>query len=345
MESIVIIESPFQLLSAVEAQNKFNINKLILIIKYTNTKKTNDQIDWILSKNPFYKVIKLPKFKIITLNDFLLIFLILLWKIRKKSFDYILIGEPRSVIMNSFILNFRSNKYYFIDDGSATIVLQNQILNNEQNIFKDKNNSLLIKSRLLLSNILGIKHNFNLSPHFFTCFNLKPSTGQEIIIHNFEKTTNQINKCNESKTNTVFFIGGNLSELNALSEKHELFLFSSITKFYHEQKINIIYCPHRRESKSKLNKIKSIDPSIELYYSEFPIELEFIIKNIHVEHIASFCSTALYTLTLIFKPKTTIMFKVPVNYISSTFLIDFKDLEENYTNNGLVALNEEYLQK
>jgi len=342
MQSVVIIESPFQLLGAIEAKNTFKINELILIIKYTNNPKTNNQIDWILSKNTFQKVIKMPKFKAITLNDFLLAFLIFSWKIRHKCFEYILIGEPRSMIMNCFILNFYSDKYYFLDDGSATIILQDQIFHNKKIEYIHSNKPLLNKIKLFIIKLLGIKYQFDRVPHLYTCFNLQAKKGQEIIQHSFDYAKKLSTKINISNINTVYFIGSNLSEGEAMSLEHELLLFSNIVNYYKNHKKQIIYCCHRRESKNKLDKIKEIDPTLELYLPEYPIELEFIIKEISVNNIGSYCSTALYTSTLIFKPEQSVMFKIPKEFLFPKFVSEFENLEKNYTNNNFIHLEENY---
>ena len=343
MNSVVIIESPFQLLSAVEAKNAFSIEKLIVIVKYTNNPKTNNQIDWILSKNSFYKIIKLPKFETITLNDFLLSFIIFGWKVKRKRFDYILVGEPRSVIMNCFILNLTSNKHYFLDDGSTTIAIQNQIINNNKYILTETNKSFLISLRSILFKVIGIKCYFNISPNFFTCFNLTPIKNQEIIQHKFDHILKTTTNKKERNDNLVYFIGSNLSEVDILSEKDELFLFSKIIKFYQKRKLNIIYCCHRLESKDKLDKIKSLDKTIEFYYPEFPIELDFIIRGIHINSISSYYSTALYTSTLIFKPIQSNLFKIPSEFINIRYRESVESIELNYTINSLIQLERDYI--
>ncbi len=341
MKSLVIIESPFQLLSAIEAQNNFKIDDLIIVIKYTNNPKTNNQIDWILSKNSFKKIIKLPKFKKISINDYLLAFLIFIWKIRKASFNYIFVGEPRSVIMKCFILNLKHNNYYLLDDGSSTIIIQNQIIKDNDSSILNQHLSKGMTFRKIFFKILGLKYNFNISANFFTCFNLKSIENQDILKHNFYHIQ-EIGK-KDSLDNTVYFIGGNLSEIEAIDQEKEVYLISKIAEYYKIKGLKIIYCCHRRESKIKLDKISNISNISKLYFPEYPLELEFIIKNISAKHISSFCSTALYTSTLIFKPDSSVMFKIPVEYIYEPYLIEFEGLEQNFVENSMIILEENYL--
>ncbi len=342
MRSLAIIESPFQLLSLVEAKNYFKINDLTVIIKYTNNPKTNNQIDWMLNHNSFTKVIKLPKFNKITLNDFVLIFLIFKWKLSQKKFNHIFIGEPRSLIMTSFLLNFKYLKYYFLDDGSVTIVLQNKVINDDLSFYEDSEKSLINTFRKIVMKVLGIKYTFKQIPTFFSCFNLNAVKNQEIIKHNFENISQLVEVKEINILPKVYFIGGNLSEGKAMQEVFELELFTKIVKYYKKKGQKIIYCCHRRESSEKLEKIKKIDPTLELYFPEFPIELEFIIKKISIQNIGSYCSTALYTSTLIFKPKESIMFKIPSEYLLNQFKKEFQDLEINYTDNKFIQLEKEY---
>jgi len=344
MKSLILIESPFQLLGAIEAQNKFELNDVILIIKYTNNPKTNMQIDWVLSKFNFTKVIKLTKFKTITLNDFILAILLFKWKISRKEFDYIIIGESRSLIMRCFAVNLKHNSMYFLDDGSETIVIQKNIVNGIHNYNIEKKN-VLQKIRDLFLKLLIIKTDFNLAPNFLTCFILEPVTGQKIVNHSFEKIQTFLKNGNEIKNelHTAHFIGSCLSEVNLMSEDDEINLLKKVFIYLEKTNKYIIYYCHRRESEKKLKRIKSLSHNIKLYKPEYPIELEFLIKSMQIVHLSSFASTALHTVTEIFAPSKSIMFKIPKEILSTRFQKENKELEDNFLLSGKIRLEKDYL--
>jgi len=342
MKSIILIESPFQLLGAIEAQNYFELNDPILIIKYTNNTKTNKQIDWILSKFPFKKVIKLPKFKISTFNDFILAILLLKWKIERIKFDYIIIGESRSLIMRCFPINLKHNSLYFIDDGSSTIVIQRNLINGSHN-FNFEKTKILQKIRNIFLKLLVIKTHFNLAPNLFTCFVLQPITGQKIVNHSFDKIKTFRKHNNEISMHTVHFIGGCLSEGKMMSEDEEVNLLKKVFKHLEKTNSHFVYYCHRRENEQKLKRIKALNKNIELYKPEYPIELEFLIKSIPIVHLSSFVSTALYTITKICSPSQSTMFKIPEEILSKQFQLENKELEDNFLSSGKIRLEKDYL--
>ena len=61
---------------------------------------------------------------------------------------------------------------------------------------------------------------------------------------------------------------------------------------------NILYCPHRRDKDSHENIL--ISNNVELFNTDFSVEVDFCIKNIYPKYIIGFGSTALVTLKSIY---------------------------------------------
>ncbi len=344
IKNAAIIESPFQLLGLIEAISYFKIDTIVVIVKYTDNIKNNTQIDWLLKKYQIKNAKKLTKFKKGIVSDFMLLSLIFFWKIRNIKFDFLFAGDAENSIMRVFISNLNSSKKYFLDDGSQTVYIQEKIIKQKRPLFVDPPTLLRTKLRRLLYKLFQLKYPENTFINMFTCFKLNAVEKQDIQLHTFNfLTKSKGERQNNSLQKNVYFIGGNLSEVNILSEEHELLLLSKISEYYTLLNLNIIYCCHRRESESKLEKIKSKFKNIKLYTPEYPLEIEFIIKNISIEHIGSFFSTALYTTTLIHKPKSSNMFKIPTHFLNPTEVETIESVELGYSENKYISLQKDYL--
>jgi hypothetical protein len=343
MKSLILIESPFQLLGAIEAKKSFKIENATLIIKYTNNNNNNTQIDNLLNLYNFNSIIRLPKVKKGIISDFVLITYILKWKLSRKKFKYIFIGDQMNLIMRCFSLNLDSDETYFLDDGAQTIYIQDKIRSEVKNIYEEPSKLFRTKLRLAMMYFLNLKHKYTYIPNVFTCFNIESFKNQKIIHHSFDSIKkNEISK-NKQNESIVYFIGGCLSESEIFSEDIEIYIFSKIVSYYKEQKLTLNYCCHRKDSLKKIDRIKKIDPSIKIHYSKSPIELEFILNDTQIFHIASFFSTALYTTTLIHKPITSLMFKIPTELINPFHVEGVESVEKNFTKSEIIKLVTNYI--
>lgn len=270
-KALIIVETPLQLLCAYEAIYFFNL-KYELYIRLIDNETSNKQLKYIVSKLNFKNVnyIELSGNKTL-INKLKIITQIVFLK--SKRTDIYVIGDYLSGFLNLFIKTVNRKKVILLDDGVATFKIQ-KILRNKKKLIS-----------------------------LFTMFDIKSIENQYIYKNDF--------KCIKLKYNTIkkidynIFIGGKLVDLNLVDIKTYLAI---ITDAASKNSNKLIYIPHRGTSKDVLNNIskiknltiKPIDTSIEFYLLE---------KGISPTHVYSVVSTALFTLSMIFKDSFVISYK------------------------------------
>lgn len=301
--NLFIVESPFQLLCALEAKNQFNANnRTILIVKKSNLDNNNNQIKNILKDNSFDKVISVPFFLALFMSDFFLMLLILAWKIRRRTFHTMFIGEIRSTIMRCFDLNFKCIQTLFLDDGLATVNTQNKLIDGISIEEQTVENRFISPIRNFVFRLFFVKYKYSKTPNWYTCFELEEINGQKNIKNNFDQIKLQLNRISEVSNvdNFVYFMGAPISEVNIMTLSNELLIIKKMCEHYAKKEKVVVYCVHRRESEEKLNLI-SINSNIrEIRKAKTPIELDFFNTKTNINHISSFFSTTLITLPLIY---------------------------------------------
>jgi hypothetical protein len=334
---LYIIESPLQLLSAIEAKKKFLSQKHILIVKYSKEKKNNDQINFLIKNSSWDKVYKIP---FLFSTKLQIIFFCLLANILKKiSFHKIFIGEFRSDEMWMMLNSLHPNEAFLLDDGNMTIEVQTHYLKNinDYNIKRKKKKDILFKYFRLKS---AKRKMINL----FTMFELKPYINQKIVSNDFSVIASQIKNSGRFSDNSrIYFIGANIIELGIVTEKYFFDCMKFINHYYQNKNMKVVYLPHRREKKEKLEKMKRLF-DFEIQQSEFLLELYFYYKKINPKHIASFYSTALFSLKKIYNCSTVDAFKLDSNQIQKIYRSEIESTYRFYKNYmQIIELNEEAL--
>lgn len=340
-----IVESPFQLLSAIEANNYYSNEENILIIKYAPEKsnsKNNEQLKLLKSLIIWSKIIEIENSSSFLMANLKLVFQIKEIQNKFTHIDKIFIGEYRSWFMRQYFNILNPISCFALDDGNMTIELQKSYIPTgkyyEIKTWKSVLKRLLHKLILLFFKSKQVKNRLDIN--LFTCFDLKPySEKQTLIKHSFEYLKKQ-NKSKEVLKNVVYFFGGNLSETGVISEENEIRELIEIQKYYVEKNIKLIYLPHRRESIKKLDYLEN-ELNIEFRYSTYPAEVEFIIMDALPQYLASFMSTALYTVSKIVDFEDVIAFKLPFEKINDMYLQDIISAYDDYEKTiKVINLNE-----
>jgi len=307
--SLFIIESPFQLLCAIEAKEHFKTLNNTLIILDTGEKNNLLQIKNLLNLS-HWNIVNIIPFSSNKLITFLKS-IQLVHKFKKNKLHNLFIGEFRSETMWLFVTNVKYVNSYLLDDGSHTIHLQNNTFNNLLQYNKGINS---VKKYLL--KIMFLNGLDRTVMNLFTIYDFENKyLNQNIIKNNFNFINTKIDEKFNSNQN-IYFIGSNMVENDMLDEDYFFDILKKILKYYGTNK-PIIYIPHRREQEYKLKKIEELDVQIKLI--DVPIEIYFLLNQIKPNHIASFASTALYTLSKIYS----------ISEVDS-FEIDFKFLKKEY---------------
>ncbi|MFX4235813.1 hypothetical protein ACOL3F_07695 [Aliarcobacter butzleri] len=335
--NLFIVESPFQLLSAVEVNNYFGNEKNILIIKYSPEKlaESNNQqlrllknyINW----ENIYEIDNSLSYFISNLK--LLLFIKTIQKeLAKDNIDKIFIGEYRSWYMRQYFNILNPKKCFSLDDGNITIELAKSYIPTGKEYKFPKTYKSIIKN--IINNFLLLLLFYRVPKKrididLFTCFDVKQFLEKDRYIeHSFEYLKEK-NKMKDILENTVYFFGGNLSELDLISEQEEIKLLKSIFYYFNNKNIKMVYLPHRRESSKKLEFIKN-SFGIELRYSKYPAEIEFTLMKEIPQYLASIVSTALHTVSKIVSFDETIAFQLPLNKINKIYLEDIVTTYEEY---------------
>ncbi len=331
-KNLFIVETPFQLMSAIEAKNYFNATLNDLLIYYSLSVRNNAQIDNLLTLSNWDRIIRVKSIKQPKLSLIRNLFVLKKMQVENDAYDKIFIGEFRNGIFRLFLCTLAHNDQYLLDDGTATIEIQNDYLTGKINYVNES-----FRYKLILSFFSYKSHCIN-KINLFTCFDLKPHDDQKIVKNKFSTLRKLASEDVKICSNDVYFLGGDYLEKNYVSENYYLETLKKIRQYYGDNKI--IYIPHRGEDEKNILKIMQIDGFAIERFSNIA-EVEFVLRNIYPRIIASFCSTALYTLQIIFQNSQIDSFLIPqveLNPIYQRRIEEFYDFYRNTRNINVIDL-------
>ena len=315
MESLFLVESPLQLLNAIEAKAHFQDEVNTLVIRLTGNDYGNTQMGALLGQSQWNEVLV---HRYARKKD-LLKSLLLLKKLRRRGRNYrrIFVGDIRDHWMKLFLENLVCQEAFLLDDGVGTVLLQEHWRSGQRH--DGRTDVALLKKFLLRA--MGVaeyreeRHIIDL----FTMYDLTPRPGQRIVRNDLAYSKGMVTKEFVEAEETVFFVGSNLSEFGVVSEEFCLGALKRVKEHYGDLKV--VYCPHRRESDTKCRKIQS-DCGMEVRRLANMIEIDFILNKIRPRRIASFYSAALLTLQMIFPSANVDAFFIPPKEISPRYRED-----------------------
>ncbi len=332
--NIYVVESPFQLLSAIEANYHFKNEKNVLIIRYAPEHlgfKNNEQLRSLKDSIEWTEIIEIETNKSYFHANIKLLKVLKNLQTSLDTVNKVFIGEYRSWYMRQFFNVLNPEQCFLLDDGGQTIAVQKKYLPSGK-YHSEKSLKSLIKTILNYSYLLFLIKKISkkrVDIHLFTCFDLIPhNEKQHIVKHSFD----YVKKRNTSKMileKTVYFFGSSMSEINLIKEDDLIQELQKIKLFFEERKIEMIYIPHRRESKTKLHKLSN-ELNMKLKYFEYPAEIEFTLMEETPEYLASFYSTALHTVSSMIDFKEVIAFELPYEKISPKYREGTREIYENY---------------
>jgi hypothetical protein len=326
--NLFIVESPFQLVSAVEASNYFNDEEALFIIKYNKNNTNINQLEKIKKLFNINNVIEIRAFFSNLDSNIQLFLLLKKFAKEKKLFNKIFIGEYRSFHMRKFLDYFSKAESFCLDDGNITYQVYNFIKDKKDEYYFNNGLKGLLKKiicnvQLILFGLdkLEIKREIRL----FTCFDI--SKTDKHIIHNFLNIKKNY-KISILK-NIVYFYGSYLEILKISQDKQILFL-KEVIDFFKKMDLEIVYLPHRLESQEKLNLIKE-KLNLKIVKNEFPAEIQLLVDGFIPEYIASFGSSILISLPKMFPEiKHVYSFFPNSSFIPKIYLLDWELMKENY---------------
>jgi hypothetical protein len=359
--NLFIVNYPLQLLNAIEAQRYFKTKNNILVIFYYEDKK-----------NSFTQLMKLTELfdynQLIIFQKKKMSFMISLIKeLQKENYTKIFTGFF-SANLRRIIANLHYKELFLIDDGVYSISVHNELCNPDAKGYKtyitpysehDHANILksvifylyhhFRKSYLLLLGYKNDMEHINLS--FYTIFDL-PQYKDEVIINNnydflksyYQRQNNTSQRNHNDFSNSdriVYFLGQPLYQSSHINYAQYLSFLKAVFQFYISRKQKIVYIPHRNEKKDTPNDIEQMYPyGVKVHELSIPFELYLLENSIDINHLASFGSSALFTVKKLYPHVIVDTFTYPAEGpIGKNILLIYKMLAKNQTNIWDISIN------
>lgn len=328
--NLFLINSPFQLICALETKEEYKLENNILAITKQATEKSQKQLNSLVKKEDWDHIVNLPgTAKVFTVPLFIR-------KVKKMTE-----GSPLKNIIypdylcwraNLIIKNIDHKKSIMIDDGAMTITHYLDYLKDKKSFSRPKGFKDTLLKLMFLQPVKNIKFrdNFELYSTFhFPCEDFIKKTNNLNVLKHHIKNTSVMNN-----SSPAAFIGqgyiGSIAKIKDYIKK--------IDTFHNIVKKDIIYFPHRAESSEVKKAVSNLDYII-YHDSEWPIELELSEKSISISSIGGVMSTALYTLSLIYSDIKIYNIRAESNYYFDDYA--YKEslyVEKYYANSNIIVV-------
>lgn len=291
--NIFLVTSPFQYICANEARVSYQTTNNVLILEVNDSKVGISQLtdlvnisDWehIIYVSSKSRTITTPRLikKIIRLSD-------------GGTFEHFFFAEYNGWRTNLIKRNINFLKHVYFDDGTATLFEYDDHIKYKKTYHRPRAlQDFLVRAQ-------GCKKigrlEYNTSLEMFSIFditdpvcNIKKNTLAELRKKIYAE------QCYDS-TAPVGIIGqGAVGEKGHISVSDYIEEIAAVTR----SQSAVIYFPHRSESVEVTNRIKFFK-NITYHHSEKPLEFEIADKKIKLSHLYGIASTALYTMSIIYK--------------------------------------------
>ncbi|WP_299016329.1 hypothetical protein [uncultured Photobacterium sp.] len=287
--NVFLVSSPLQCKSVVRVLEKHGTESLIHVRYNSNDRGTrNDsqilfEISKISDPNVRVKHIAPKNNKYINVVYLHFVYFVLWFNYRSKAKN-LFFGSFYNYYFNFSRLLFSHCNQVLIDDGTATLTAQVSHINKGTNIVKPR--ATLFH---MLFNVITFLKGEPKIPSVHSVFDLS-----KVIVDGqcYENLDDTIRIKKETVSNQVSFVGCPYSEHLIITEDEELKL---LREFYLRNKDKeVIYYPHRYESKDKLTKVADIGFTVTTI--NVPLE-EFLSESERLSfEFSSFTSTVLYNI-------------------------------------------------
>ncbi len=330
--NIFLVETPLQLLNAIEARYSFSANKKVLVVFNGINKSGIQQMKNMINKTDWDKIYYItgaPNKLLYVLTQFSRVN-----KLNKIIKDYriienIFIGDYRSGLMRHIANSVSYKHCYLLDDGSATLLLPH---------YKEK----LAFRQLMIEKLLKIfsryKPNLISNPFLFTVYDKEKFPDNFVKNNGYLYIKNQFN--NNVLEDKVFFLGGPLTEKDCVISEDVYFdLLKKIRKYYINY--DVFYIPHRRENSEKLKRIEDLT-GMKVKKLDTCIEYAICFNKENPKVVASFFSSALINLKYILGEKLLIHgFYLEPEYLTDGYKEHVKQVYSHYSEViEIISINE-----
>lgn len=206
-------------------------------------------------------------------------FMRLVLKAKQKKYDAVIVGDYLSGFLSKLTGFINKEKVLLVDDGVATFKIQR--------LFADQNK----------------KHVNSLAT--YTIFEIDPLPNQKVYKHNLSSLSELKNI--EKLTAKTIYVGAKLVDLGLMKFDDYVDTLKTCRKSDDDE---LLYIAHRGETEVFHEQLRRELKNINIVVPDLPIELWLIKNNILPEKMYSFCSTAVYTIPLIFGEIQQIVFRL-----------------------------------
>jgi hypothetical protein len=283
-KNLFIVNSPLQLLNAIEAIHSFKLINVILVVVYNRSKNNQNQLDNKIKEFDFNEIIRFyPKRKFRYIG-----YVKLINQLKKYEYNYVFTGELEDCNFKIIVTNIKKENLFLLDEGTSTIV------DYEMKIKQDKFNKYSYKA--LKYSLIGLNFELKDTINFFTYFDFEPLEGGKVIRNNLNYMKKDFKENNINYSDTLFFLG---KPIFIFSNKNEFdIILQNVVDKYKNKKI--VYIPHKDE-KNTLKSIQNVYKNIEFVEINQPVEEYFLKNGIYPKHVISCSSTALFTIKILFE--------------------------------------------
>lgn len=322
MKYLGYVESPLQAFNLMEYVDFYNIDIDVLVVnsKSLISSTNHSQILSVIKFLRFKEVVfldlesnKKNLFKIkhfANENNFL-----------KKSFDEditLIGGEYRSMVFWFIAKKFKRRKVVILDDGTATLRINR----------KQRPSKVLIKDLIL--KMIGCADPFKEKISFFSIYDISDNVSlhDSVTKHSYSSFANKTIHYPDDN-NSVYVIGTPLFEAGVIKGNDIEITFSmlsSLKEMFAEKKV--IYIPHRRERKEKIDAIAKM---VHVQTLDYPFELFSLINKKNIRYMGGFYSSLFDNMLYIYNGNLSISsFYVPGEVIFPSWQEFVESVYTNY---------------
>lgn len=290
--NIFFIESPLQLLNALEAKYFYHLSKedSILVVLNAGSQENLKQIQFLIDSDDWGMVQQFTYNIASVKNIFGRIKEITEVLKETGGVERVFIGEYKNQIMRHFANTYKKAEVILLDDGAAILNVYNRILK------KERFDSRSIVKRLLKRYVLGIKY-YNIKKlTFFTAYDLKETANLAVEKNEYACLKKRISSMEHN--DAVYLLGQPMSEKNIMDEEAYLEYIRRLAEFFPDK--NVIYIKHRSENDAKMKKIEELF-GITVKRFNTCIEYELAYGEYLPFMVIGFYSSALINCSKIFK--------------------------------------------
>ncbi len=302
--NLFLISTPLQLINVIEAKKELNIpneKSVAIFATYSSNlvsiKQIINQDEWsethFIDDDPeslrkheenfkerrFFPVLKKAIENLRKINALIE---------RYKKVDSLVVGYYLGLENLHFINSISYNNLYLLDDGIATIEI-NERRKKNLSFLTNQSPEMFLKA-WFKKYILGYRIAHPKSLTFFSIYKIDVAPNDRLVLHSYREIKKVLS--NLEKTNELYFLGQPLSEIHpAIVAEETYFEYLKRIKLSFNQ-YALVYIPHRDELDSKVKKIET-DLEIKVKRINLPIELYLLSEVKRPSVLAGFITSAL----------------------------------------------------